>query len=396
MSFAAKFAEISSQDQDTTRLEKPRPILILTINNGAAHTRAAEAIAESWRKINCRIPARIVEVSEFMSRKARFTHVTTYLWLVKNVPALWEKIDAYQKRQQNTAPTWFYRRECRKLFDLAREIQPVAIVATEVGCGEIGALIKSDLRLDIPLIAVNLDYEVDRAWVQPEVDLYCLATFMIEKKLLSHGADAEKIKIWGAPLNCEFKHLSSAERQTEREKVCDWLELNPNKPLVLISGGGEGLGKIETIINRLLHQSIQIVVLTGNNQRLKMRCEKIGFKTRIKVLGWTEKIAPLMLSADILISKLGLTFYEAMACGLPVIALEPPPGAERIQYNLLESFGTGRAVKTVEDVVKTVGELLENQSLLQKMRAKTQIIGQMQAAEKLALWLQERIEKNVG
>lgn len=395
MSFAAKIAEISYQDQDVARLEKPRPILILTINNGAAHTRAAEAIAESWRKINCRIPARIVEVSEFMSRKARFTHVTAYLWLVKNVPALWEKIDAYQKRQPNTAPTWFYRRECRKLFDLAREIQPVALVATEVGCGEIGALIKSDLGLRIPLAAVNLDYDADRAWVQPEVDLYCLATFLIEKNFLNLGAEAEKVKIWGAPLASQFRNLSNAERFIEREKVCHWLGLNPNKPLVLVTGGGEGLGKIEAIITHLLRQPVQIVVLTGNNRRLKKRCEKIGCETRIKVLGWTEKIAPLMQSADILISKLGLTFYEAMACGLPMIALEPPPGAERVQYNLLESFGTGRAVKTVEDVVKTVTELLENQSLLKKMRAKTQIFGQMRAAEKLALWLQERIEKNV-
>ena len=54
----------------------PRLILILTINNGAAHTRAAEAIARAWRKIDDEIPTRIVEVSAFMSRKARFTHVS--------------------------------------------------------------------------------------------------------------------------------------------------------------------------------------------------------------------------------------------------------------------------------------------------------------------------------
>ena len=66
-----------------------RPVLFLTINNGAAHTKAAEAIASAWQTINREIPTRIVEVSEFMSRTARFTHISAYLWLIKNAPRVW-------------------------------------------------------------------------------------------------------------------------------------------------------------------------------------------------------------------------------------------------------------------------------------------------------------------
>ena len=118
-------------------VKKLRPVLILTIRNGSGHIRAAEAIAEAWRNCNQEIPVQIAEVSEFMSPLARFTHITAYLWLVKNLPAVWDKIDRYQKRQTQTSPEWFYRRECRKLFILARQSRPVAIIATEVGCGEI-------------------------------------------------------------------------------------------------------------------------------------------------------------------------------------------------------------------------------------------------------------------
>ena len=369
-----------------------RPILLLTIKNGAAHTRAAEAIAAAWQEINKDVPPRIVEVSEFMSRTARFTHVTAYLWLVKNVPCVWEKIDRYQKRQTQTSPEWFYRRECRKLFDLAEQIQPAAIIATEVGCGEIAALIKRDLKLEVPLIAVNLDYDSDRAWIQPETDLYCLATVLIQKDFLRLGASPEKIKIWGAPLNSEFKHSSDAERCVKREKVCDWLGLNQKEQIVLISGGGEGLGKIEAIVKQLFDLSVQIIVLTGDNEKLKNRLEKFEAPGRIRILGWTEKVPQLMQAADVLISKLGLTFYEAMACGLPIVALEPPPGAERIQYNLLENFGVGRAVKTVKEAAAAVGELLADDNLLQEMRAKTKTINSLQAAEKLASWLHEKIK----
>ena len=370
----------------------PRPILFLTINNGAAHTVAAEAIAAAWTKTNREIPARIVEVSEFMSPLARFTHVSAYLWLVKNAPLVWSKIDAYQKRQTQTSPEWFYRRECRKLFELVERIQPLAIVATEVGCGEIGALLKRDLKLKIPLAAVNLDYEADRAWVQSETDLYCLATNLIEDDFVNFGADGEKIVIWGVPLNSNFKRLSDAERRTKRAEVCERLKLDANKPLILVSGGGEGLGEIEKIIRRLSKLQTNIVVLCGRNEKLKTRCEKIE-NDQIRVLGWTENVAELMQSADVSVSKLGLTFYEAMACGLPIVALESPPGAERIQYNLLEKYGVGRAVKTVDDLIKIVGELLADSNLLRAMREKTELVGQHRAAENLALWLADNIKK---
>ena len=369
-----------------------RPILILRINNGAAHTVAAEAIAAAWTKTNRENPARIVEVSEFMSPLARFTHVSAYLWLVKNAPKLWGKIDAYQKRQTQTSPEWFYRRECRKLFDFVERIQPLAIVATEVGCGEIGALLKHDLGLKIPLVAVNLDYEADRAWIQKETDLYCLATDLIEKDFVNYGADGEKIKIWGVPLNSKFKRLNELERQTKRGEVCERLKLDANKPIILVSGGGEGLGEIEKIVRRLSELKTNIVVLCGRNEKLKTRCEKFK-NNQIRVLGWTENVAELMQSADVSVSKLGLTFYEAMVCGLPIVALEPPPGAERIQYNLLEKFGVGRAVKTVDDLIKIVGELLADSSLLRAMREKTEFFGQHRAAENLALWLADNIKK---
>lgn len=368
-----------------------RPMLFLTINNGAAHTRAAEALAAAWRKTNPNVPARIVEISEFMSRAARFTHVSLYLWLVKNAPRVWEKIDRYQKRQTQTSPEWFYRRECRKLFDLVAAIQPLAIVATEVGCGEIAALIKRDLSLKIPLVAVNLDYDADRAWFQPETDLYCLATCLIEKDFLRLGAEAAQIKIWGATLAAEFRRLSDAEKHSERARICERLKLDADEPIILISGGGEGLGKIEAVINQLIFLPVQMIVLTGRGERLRRRCEKLGFSGRLKVLGWTNEVSQLMQSADVLISKLGLTFYEAMACGLPIIALEPPPGAERIQYNLLENFGVGRAVKTAEEAANAVSELLADPNALRRMRTKTETVHISGAAEKLASWLKEKI-----
>ncbi len=384
-----------------TRRIKPRPVLLLTINNGAAHTQAAEAIAEALEKHGSEICPKIVDVSDFMSPLARFTHVTAYLWLVKNAPAVWEKIDAYQKKQTQTSPAWFYRHHCKKIFELAREIQPSAIVATEVGCGEIAALIKKDLKLKALLVAVNLDYDADRAWLQPEVDFYSVATDFVKTNLVELGAEPEKISVLGAPLKEHFKVLEQTARAGQRAKICAELGFETALPIVLVAGGGEGLGNIEQIIKVLLKGTapLQLVVMTGKNTGLKERCEKIARQPEnaqnhsLRVIGWTNNVAEFYQVADILISKLGLTFFEATACALPIVALIPPPGAERVQYNLLEKLGVGRAVKTVEEMAQVVTELLiDERKKLVKMRSNAEKFGQTNAAApRLANWIVEQI-----
>lgn len=380
-----------------------RPILILTINNGAGHTRAAEAIANAWRDVNREIPARVVEVSGFMSPLARFTHVTAYLWLVKNLPAVWDRIDRYQKRKSHTSPEWFYRRECRHLFDLARKVNPWAIIATEVGCGEIAALIKRDLNLDIPLIAVNVNYDADRAWLQPETDLYCLANESLVKHFEDLGAKSEQLAAWGVPMQPEFCEPDDRARKEVRLDISKHFDLDENKPLIVVAGGGEGMGKIEEIVSSLFatakNNDAQVVVLTGRNERLRRRCETIvrlgDRENRVRVIGWTNLVPEIFRAADVLISKLGNTFDEAIACGLPIVALLPPPGSERIQYELLERWGTGRAVRSVRDAVQTVETLLCNPTELSRMRVNASFFRQSNAAEQLVGWLIDRLEVSI-
>lgn len=367
------------------------PVLILTISNGAGHIRTAQGLASAIRAAQPSVPVVVADVADYMTPLTRFTHVTAYLWIVKHAPAVWGHIDRYQKRQTHTSPEWFYRRGCRRLFRLARAVRPRAVVATEVGCCEIAALIKRDLALDIPLIAVNNDPDADRAWVQPEVDLYCFATEEGGGELIRQGAPRERVRVWGASLSEGF----SVPRERERVEVCRWLSLDPRKPLILIAGGGEGMGRLEETTAHLLRlesPAPQLVVLAGRNERLKARCERLaldGDGERLRVLGWTgpEHMPKLMYSADLLVSKLGSMFHEAIAAGLPIVAVEPQPGAERVQYRLLEEWGVGRAVRTLDEVCQTVAELLAAPQKLRALRARVCARRTPDAAPRIANWL---------
>lgn len=371
------------------------PVLILTIANGAGHTRAAEAIALAIRAAGTSRDVLVVDVADYMTRVARFTHVTAYMWLVKHAPTVWDRMDKYQKKQEHTSPEWYYRRGCRHLFELARSVRPVALIATEVGCCEIAALIKRDLSLDeSPLVAVNVNYDADRAWVQSEVNLFCVATEQVRDELMAHGAPRERIRVWGVPLEPGFGAYS--RREEERVEVCRRLRLAPQLPLILAAGGSEGLGRIEEVAHELLRlqrPKLQLIVLAGRNARLRRRLQRLtqnDFPQRLRVLGWTQHVHKLMRAADLLVSKLGNTFDEAMAAELPLVALEPPPGSERVQYKLLDEWGVGHAVLTIDQLVETVSRLLLDKHKLNVMRSKARERRQSNAAALIAEWLSEQ------
>lgn len=369
-------------------------VLIVAISNGAGHTRVANGIAETIRLREPGRQVKVVDVADYMSRIARFTHVTAYLWIVKNAPAIWGQVDRYQKSQESTSPDWFYRRNCRKLFDLARSMRPSAIVATEVGCCEISALIKRDLGLNVPLVAVNSDPDTDKAWVKPEVDLYCFGNASCADELAAHGARRDRIVDWGPVLASGF--AGGRDREADRLEVCRNFALDPSRPIVLIAGGGEGIGRIEEITGRLaearLDTAPQFVVLTGTNERLRDRCLRLINRENADSLcvpGWIDEgqMPRLMGAADLLVSKLGNMFNEAVASELPLIALEPPPGAERLQYNLLAQWNVGRPVKTIDELVETVLRLLNEPGEIEEMRENARIHGRKDASARLADWL---------
>ena len=365
----------------------PGPTLILAISNGAGHLRAAEAIAEAVRADGG--SALVVDVADYMNGIARFTHVTAYLWLVRNAPRVWDRIDRYQKKQTRTSPAWYYRRGCLRLFQLVRELRPIAMVATEVGCCEIAALIKKDLQLQVPLVAVNPSYDADHAWIQPEVDLYSVATEQVRAELIDSGAPREKIAVWGVPMSADFATL---ERECARADVCRWLGFNPYERLILVSGGGEGIGPIEEVTRRLMHleSTPQLIVVTGNNKGLQRSIEDLldnKVTPGIRVLSWTNRIAELMRASDVMISKLGNTFDEAIVAELPIVALEPPPGSERVQYRLLDEWGVGCAVGTVDQVADTIARLLQNPDELEAMRRRARSRRLIGAGDRIADWI---------
>jgi 1,2-diacylglycerol 3-beta-galactosyltransferase len=106
------------------------------------------------------------------------------------------------------------------------------------------------------------------------------------------------------------------------------LGLDVDFPTVLVVGGGDGMGGIESISMELgnrLGQSgtkltSQMVVVCGNNEAACKNLENVNWGKGVKVYvkGFVNNMDEWMKASDALVTKAGPgTIAEASICGLP-------------------------------------------------------------------------------
>lgn len=333
-----------------------KTILILTIPFGAGHANAAAVVA---RACGQRIPecqAQVIDVAEYMPRWFRWWYIDLYLFVLKIFPFVWRRVEAVQRERSHTAPLWMLRATAKRLGAAIQKLPVAAIVSTEVGVNEIAALLKRQLFPTAPLVAVLTDYDVDRAWIQEEVGVYCAGSEEVQEELWAAGAPKEKVVLTGIPVDERF--LRPALEAPPR-----WQENFFPRPRILLAGGGEGLMDVKRLLFELnaIVKAATVTVLTGKNSKLyRSLLDLVGLtRIRLNVQGWTDEVHREFHTHDVLISKPGgLTMTEAMAAGMPLLACFPLPGSEVKHCTLVEEWGIGAAAESLDEFRKKAQDLL--------------------------------------
>jgi processive 1,2-diacylglycerol beta-glucosyltransferase len=153
--------------------------------------------------------------------------------------------------------------------------------------------------------------DFNRAWIQPEVDLYLTTHEDLARELAAAGAPAAKVLTCGQPIDPAFACLP--ERDAARMR----LGLEREGAVLLVLFRGAGFGNPSRVLREIdrLQRCLQVVVITGENARLEGRARKLcQGKTRFRVYGWVDNIQEWMAAADLLVSKPGgTTLAEAFA-----------------------------------------------------------------------------------
>jgi processive 1,2-diacylglycerol beta-glucosyltransferase len=356
-------------------------ILILSLPHGAAHQRAAKAMRKALLALRPDLAVEVIDTLQHCTAWFR-AYYNAYIIPLTLWPGLWRWIESRQHQSESTSPGWIYRRGAQPLFRYFQAFAPDVVIATEVGTCELAALYKKDAHAGFLLAGLEL-MDFNRAWIQPEVDLFLTTHADLASQLVAEGAPAAKVVTTGQPVDPAFASLP--DRRTAREK----LGIKPDAVQILVLFGGTGHGKPESIVAELarVQHPHEIVMVTGRNQRLETRLrESYGSAPNVRILGWVDNIHEWMVASDLMISKPGGgTLTEGFACGLPMLAFDPLPGNEERTCRWIEKWGAGIWIKTPQDLAPTVESLLTKPDKLADLRLKAAALARPHAARDGAL-----------
>jgi len=355
----------------------PPKVLILTVSHGASHQRAAAALGKALLEAR---PDLTVTIWNGLERSARWfrLYYDSYRIPLRYWPRLWGWIEGVQHRSRSTGPGWLYRRGAASLFDHIERFGPDVVIATEVGMCELAAMLKRETAARFRLVGVPTGIDADRAWAQPEVDLYVTAPGGPAAELEAAGAPRAKVLPCGQPVDPAFASLP--DKPTAR--AC--LGVRSDLPMILVLFGGAGWGKPRPIVEALnqVEQPLQAVFVAGRNQRLEEEVQSLcRDDRRCRVLGWVDNMHEWIAAADLLVSKPGAaTLMEALSCGLPLLAVDPLPGNERRACDWIERQRVGYWIKDSQSLGPSIARLLENPAELDRLRERARALARPRAA----------------
>ena len=232
--------------------------------------------------------------------------------------------------------------------------QPDVVVSTYPGItAPLGVMRQRD-QLHVPVCALVTDLAGLHFWVHPGADLH-LASYsqsLGEIAAISDGAPARAAR---PPLGLAY--WARRERCAARRA----LGLDPELPLVLISGGGWGVGDLRGAIEGALRIELpQVIVVCGENKPATRTLSRhYASHTRVRVVGYTHAMADLLGAANVLVhSTGGMTCLEAAAQGCPVIAYGFARGHVRQNMHAMVRHGLIRRARDSQELTRELRQAL--------------------------------------
>jgi processive 1,2-diacylglycerol beta-glucosyltransferase len=363
-------------------------IAVLHASAGSGHMAAARALAAA---MEARAPGAIVREVDtlvFASRLYRGTYAKSYNAMAARAPALWGVLYhswASARVNRTTAPARLAmdRLNLRGLVRVLEGEHADAVVCTHFLPVEALSPARERGHMRAPLHCVITDFTAHPFWAFPHVDRYFVASPEVADELAGHGVARERIEVTGIPIHPRFA------RSIGRAEARDRLAVHPGRPMVLLMGGGQGVGPLSELAERLadIPESPQVVVVCGTNARLRSRVGTLpaAVSGRVRPIGFTTDVDLWLEACDVMVGKAGgLTCSEALAKRVPMVVFKPTPGQEERNAEVLVRAGAARHAGSVDEVAATVSRWLSHPDEVERVREAASRIARPHAAETIA------------
>jgi len=365
----------------------PMRITFCSSSVGCGHTRASVAIHDALRARGQLSEATFIEALEHAPRWFSSVYRDGYLRAIRHAPrivgAVYNSTDIPRRDRRTLGPALdrFEDTVMGKFRAHPALHSADVVVSTHFLTSALLGRMRIRGELSAPVVTVVTDEHPHAVWLQAGVDITCVASRAARTAAIAGGMDPTRVEITGIPID---PHFCMTHQRS-------FAAPGSGRPMILVCGGGHGLGDIPTVVQSLIATSINctIVVVCGKNaplatamaalQAQRSRGDLTG--PELRVLGYTNAMHELMAAADLMVGKPGgLTTTEARAVGLPMVLLQPIPGQEERNADMLVAIGAAVRTSRAADAGPVAAAIIADPQRLQRMRMASSAAGNPRAA----------------
>ncbi len=350
--------------------------LILYACYGGGHISAANSIKECIEKYYPDIEPITIDFMNYLNVTIDKLTTTAYEEMAKKAPALWGTV--YMKSEKGALARFSIDSNkllAIKLHFLIKRYKPDYIISTHPFSSQMCAYLKKKNKLPrVKLATVMTDFAPHDQWLvgSDYINYFFVAHEAMKELLVNKGISEKKVFATGIPLSNRFF------LNYDKDALLNDFDLSKDKFTILFFAGGRfGLGKKNTYkiledIARYI-DNVQVIAIAGKNKKMFYSFNDIVKKYKrehdIRVLEFTDKVPELMHISDIVISKPGgLTTSECLACGLPMIVINPIPGQEEQNAEFLESSNLAYWIKDDDNPLGVIFKVVNNKNILDGLK----------------------------
>ena len=329
-------------------------IVVVTAEVGEGHAAAARAVAADLVGERADVEVLICDALAGLGRVLRCVLLDAYRWQLRSAPwifGLLYRLFARVPLFRGLGRAGLALFGARGLLRLIDRYRPDIVVSTFPAATSVLGYLRRRGRLTVPTCATATDLAGLEFWVHPRIDLHLVMheTCVVSVERVTGVGSARHVQ----PLVARAFFAPCSREQARRELV-----LPLDKPVVVVSGGGWGVGDLEGAVRACLQLPAAVVVcLTGRNEPLQTQLsEAFAGEARVRVLGFTTQMSVLLAASDALVhSTGGVTCLEALVRGCPIVAYGAPPGHARRTARVMASLGLLQSADSLPQLVAALG-----------------------------------------
>ena len=346
-------------------------ILILSCNTGGGHNSAAAAIKEYFDSKD--IYSEIQDALAFDSRLKSDIISKGHIMLYKKAPGLFGAGYRFAEKHPSKPGTEsltyvIMKRGTEKLRDYLNENHFDAVLCTHVFACMMMTEVKKCYNLLIRSYFIATDYASYPGIEEVKADAFFIAHEYLIPEYLNYGVDEQLLIPTGIPIKHAFYNSLS------REKARDFLGLPKDKRIILLMCGSMGCGPVYKLGKELLKklpEDAKLVVVCGSNEKLVKKFEKLASDSRLRVIGFTNKMNIYMDACDVVMTKPGgLSSTESATKALPMVLMNVVAGCETRNLDFFLNHEFAFSSETLDGLADEAISLLTDEEKIGNIRSR--------------------------